>query len=52
LYGPHFQELLLDLCDVGPWERWRKHGVLPVKVLVHVLLVVLTTWVIVYNSVR
>lgn len=44
--------MLLDICEISPFEKWTHYRVVPVKFLLHVALVVLTTACIVEDSVR
>lgn len=46
------QSVLLDICEIGPWEKWTRYRVLPVKFLLHALLVFFTTWSVIEDSVR
>jgi hypothetical protein len=46
------QEVLLDMCEIGPYEKWVKYGFFPTKFLFHVLLVIMTTWIVINNNSR
>lgn len=44
--------VLLSLCELTPQERWQHYGVLPIKVGLHLTLLLLTTWVILHDAAR
>lgn len=44
--------VLLSLCELTPWERWRHYGVRPYKLVLHLLLLLCTTARILHESRR
>lgn len=44
--------VLLSLCELTPWERWRHYGVRPYKLVLHLLLLLCTTASILHESRR
>lgn len=48
----HGGNVLLSLCELTPMERWQGYGVFPTKVVLHVILLVLTTAAVLHDAAR
>jgi len=44
--------VLLSLCELTPRECWQHYGVLPSKLVLHLTLLLLTTWMILHDAAR
>ena len=44
--------VLLSLCELTPLERWQHYDIFPIKVVLHLALLLFSTWLILHDAAR